>query len=75
MARVKIVAGSIELTVDGIDYTRRQVTSLLAQVAALAAAMNAEPDEETTPNLIGFTAHLERAPESYDASLPYEDED
>ena len=75
MARVKIVAGSIELTVDGIEYTRRQVTSLLAQVAALAAAINAETDEETTPNPIGFTAHLERAPESYDASLPYEDED
>ena len=75
MPRVKIVAGSIELTVDGIEYTRRQVTSLLAQVAALAAAMPAEPDEETTPNPIGFTAHLERAPESYDASLPSEDED
>ena len=75
MARVKIVAGSIELTVDGIDYTRRQVTSLLAQVAALAVTLNAEPDEETTPNPVGFTAHLERAPESYDAALPYEDED
>jgi hypothetical protein len=75
MARVKIVAGSIELSIDGIDYTRRQVTALLAQVAALAAAMNAEPDEEPTPNPVGFTAHLERAPESFDASLPYEDED
>jgi hypothetical protein len=75
MARVKIVAGSIELTVEGIDYTRRQVTALLNHVAALAAVMNAESDEEPTPNPVGFTAHLERAPESLDTSLPYDDED
>lgn len=75
MPRVKIVAGSIELTVDGIDYTRRQVTSLLNQVAAIAALMNAEQDEEAPTNPIGFTAHLERAPESLDTSLPYDDED
>jgi hypothetical protein len=75
MPRVKIVAGSIELTVDGIDYTRRQVTSLLNQVAAIAALLNAEPDEEAPTNPIGFTAHLERAPESLDLSLPYDDED
>ena len=73
MARVKIVAGSIELTVDGIDYTRRQVTSLLAQVAALAVTLNAEEEAPTNP--IGFSAHLERAPESLDTSLPYDDED
>ena len=75
MPRVKIVAGSIELTVDGIDYTRRQVTTLLNQVAAIAALMNAEQDEEASTNPIGFTAHLERAPESLDTSLPYDDED
>jgi hypothetical protein len=75
MPRVKIVAGSIELTVDGIDYTRRQVTSLLNQVAAIAALMNAEQDEEAPTNPIGFTAHLERAPESLDTSHPYDDED
>ena len=75
MPRVKIVAGSIELTVDGIDYTRRQVTTLLNQVAAIAAAMNAEQDEEAPTNPIGFSAHLERAPESLDLSLPYDDED
>jgi hypothetical protein len=75
MPRVKIVAGSIELTVDGIDYTRRQVTTLLNQVAAIAALMNAEQDEEAPTNPIGFSAHLERAPESLDTSLPYDDED
>ena len=75
MPRVKIVAGSIELTVDGIDYTRRQVTTLLNQVAAIAALMNAEQDEEAPTNPIGFSAHLERAPESLDLSLPYDDED
>jgi hypothetical protein len=75
MPRVKIVAGSIELTVDGIDYTRRQVTTLLNQVAAIAALMNAEQDEEAPTNPIGFSAHLERAPESLDTSLPYDDEE
>jgi len=75
MPRVKIVAGSIELTVDGIEYTRRQVTTLLNQVAAIAALMNAEQDEEAPTNPIGFSAHLERAPESLDTSLPYDDED
>jgi len=75
MPRVKIVAGSIELTVDGIDYTRRQVTALLNQVAAIAALLNAEQDEEAPTNPIGFSAHLERAPESIDTALPYDDED
>jgi hypothetical protein len=73
MPRVKIVAGSIELTVDGIDYTRRQVAALLQQVAALAALMDAQEEPSTNP--VGFTAHLERAPESLDSSIPYEDED
>ena len=64
MARIKIVAGSLQLTVEGVEYTRRQVTSLLNHVAALAAAMNAEPDEEPTTAPLGFTAHMERASDS-----------
>jgi hypothetical protein len=74
MTRVKIVAGSIELSIDGIDYTRRQVTALLNHVAALAAVISETEDEPDKP-AIGFTAQLERAPESLDTSLPYDDED
>lgn len=74
MARVKIVAGSIEVSVDGIDYTRRQVIALLDRAAALAALIDIAEEPEKAPS-IGFTAHLERAPESLETSLPYDDED
>lgn len=63
---VKITVGEVELRVEGVDWTRRQVTSLLTQVASIAVALvpDSEPEQPAQP--MGFTAHIERAPEVYE---------
>lgn len=69
MARVKIVAGSLQVTVDGLDYTQRQVTALLDHMVALAAVLEASEElsaSEGSSAPVGFTAHVERAPEFVD---------
>lgn len=66
MARVKIVAGAIQVTVDGIEYTRRQVTALLDHTVALAAVLEVSEElasSESSGTPIGFTATVERATE------------
>lgn len=64
MPRVKIEAGNISITVDGVDYTRRQVLALLDRVAALSALVSITEEVETDRPAVGFTAHLERAPDT-----------
>lgn len=71
---VKITVGEVELRVEGTDFTRRQITALLTQVASIAVALAGEPEPETPQQPMGFTAHIERAPEVYeDLSEWFED--
>jgi hypothetical protein len=63
---VKITVGEVELRIEGVDWTRRQVTSLLTQVASIAVALTADPEPDSPQQPMGFTAHIERAPEVYE---------
>jgi hypothetical protein len=63
---VKITVGEVELRIEGVDWTRRQVTSLLTQVASIAVALTADPEPDPPQHPMGFTAQIERAPEAYE---------
>jgi hypothetical protein len=63
---VKITVGEVELRIEGVDWTRRQVTSLLTQVASIAVALAGDPEPEAPQHPMGFTAQIERAPEVYE---------
>ncbi len=69
LTRVKIVIGEIEVSVVGADLAdvTRRATKLMKQAAALSVAAGMMSDEER-PH-IGFTSHLERAPEFVDRDL------
>lgn len=54
----------VEVRVDA-DLTPKQVRSLLAACAGIAAAL--EPDAPEAAATIGFTAHLERLPDDLPA--------
>jgi hypothetical protein len=56
--RVRVKVGDVEVTVEGVDYTRRQVRGLLGAVAGVAVMLT--PDEpERAP--VGFSVVTERA--------------
>lgn len=42
--KVRIAAGGVEITINGVDYTRRQIKDLLGEVAGVALAL-----EEVAP--------------------------
>jgi hypothetical protein len=63
---VKITVGEVELRIEGVDWTRRQVTSLLTQVASIAVALTGETEPDPPQQPMGFTAQIERAPEVYE---------
>jgi hypothetical protein len=69
--KVTVTVGAVSVCVVDVDYTRRQVERLLAQVAAIAAAVQPEPEERAP---MGFTAHVEREPTEM-AVTYYEDEE
>lgn len=73
--RVSVRVGEIRVDVDGLDYTRRQVNALVRHVASIAVALTeTQPEPERPP--VGFTAHLERAPDiEPDLSEFFEDEE
>lgn len=62
--KVTIQVGSVTVQASGLDITPRQIKSLLISCASIALSLTGEPEpepEERTP--IGFSAHLERAPD------------
>lgn len=61
--RIRITVGDIDLRMDGLELSKRDVKGLLQLAAGYAAALSqpAEPERESTP--IGFAAHIERAPD------------
>ncbi len=73
--KVHVVAGQVEIKVDGLDVTTATVLRLARTAASLALALaetSVEPEPERPP--LGFTAHVERLPEEI-LEEPYYDED
>jgi hypothetical protein len=42
--KIRILAGGVEISINGVDYTRRQIKDLLGEVAGVALAL-----EEVAP--------------------------
>lgn len=60
--KAKITVGDVEIELDGLDLTPRQVTALLKRAASVNLAMQVDEETETkTP--MGFSAQVELDPE------------
>jgi len=71
--KIKVEVGGIKISTQGIELTKRDINKLLESAGSIALAMldAADPgDDETEPvgPPMGFSAHLELAPD-----LPIED--
>ena len=63
--KVTVQVGSVTVQTKGLDLTRRDVHHLLKAAASIAVALgeqSAEPEPDRTP--LGFSAHIERLPET-----------
>ena len=70
--KVTVRVGDVHLTVTDLQLTRAQVRRLLMDCAGIAAAM--QPEAEAA-NPVGFSSHVERAPEPKSESYFTDDED
>ena len=70
--KVTVRVGEVSVTVEGLDYTRRQVRALLGSVYAVAALR--EPEEEERPP-VGFSVVTERADDPEQEAFFTDDED
>lgn len=67
--KIKVEVGGIKVSTEGLDLTKRDIHKLLEAAGSIALAMlEAAEDDEVTSPPIGFSAHLELAPD-----LPIED--
>ena len=60
--KVKVAVGDVELALEGVDLTPRQITAFVVKCASIAMALTGEEEAEAKAAL-GFTAHLELDPE------------
>lgn len=71
--KIRVTVGDIDIRLDGVDITHRQLRGLIRYAVGANAAVNvinAGDNEETEPKqALGFTAHIERLPEE----IPAED--
>jgi hypothetical protein len=68
MARVRVCIGSVDVRLDGVAVSLRQVRDLMKLAAALSVVAEGQEEEEArTP--VGFAAQIERLPEE----IPQED--
>jgi hypothetical protein len=71
--KIRIAVGDIDVRLEGIDLTPRQVRGLIKYAvgasAALALTQATEPEEPETKTPLGFSATIERLPEE----IPAED--
>ena len=74
--KARIIVGDVEIRTEGIELTKRQVVSLLREAAGIAVLMASTGSEEpdARQSAIGFTAHMERAPDEL-ADPYYDDEE
>jgi len=68
--KIRVAAGAVSIEVEGVDYTRAQLTKLANHVAGLAAALSEVEVEERAPMGFGVITEIADPPETY-----YEDED
>ena len=68
--KIRVAAGAVSIEVEGVDYTRAQLTKLANHVAGLAAILNETEVEERPPIGFGVITEIAEPPETY-----YEDED
>jgi len=71
--KIKVSVGGIKVSTKGIELTKRDIHKLLESAGSIALAMleaaeTAEEEPEPQSSAIGFSAHIERAPD-----LPIED--
>lgn len=61
--RIRITVGEVELRLDGLELTTRDVRSLMRHAAGIALAVDTPKDVtvdvEEPRSSLGFTAHLE----------------
>ena len=71
--KVRIAVGDVDIRLEGLELTKRQVKDLLTSAASIALALTGNEPEESRPP-IGFSAHIERAdPIEEDLSEYFED--
>ena len=72
--KLRISVGEVDLRVDGLELTKRQVKDLLTSAASIAVALVGSPEPEPERPPLGFSAHIERAePIEEDLSEYFED--
>ena len=75
--RVKVIAGSVEVTLSHADHAGpcplyRRAERLMLAAAGIAAVIGpGDPESDSEPEKapMGFSAHIERAPEFIDRDL------
>jgi|694.fasta_scaffold03440_40 hypothetical protein len=78
--RVRITVGDVELRLDGLELTPREVRALMRHAAGIALAVAPETpvavDVEEPRSSLGFTAHLELDTARHDPpSMPWWDDE
>lgn len=64
--KVRIAVGDVDIRLDGVDLTLRQVRGLVKYAVGAAAALSlagAETEDNETKHPLGFAATIERLPE------------
>lgn len=59
---VTVSVGEVSIKLRNVDYSTRQIHALVRMAASIAVALGSGDDEPERPPM-GFTAHLERAPD------------
>jgi hypothetical protein len=73
--KIRIVVGPVEIGINGLDVTERQVRRLMAEAGQIAARLlDDSPDAESEKQPMGFSATIERAPEPVPENY-YSDDD
>lgn len=63
-----ITVGDVTVRVEGLDLDKDDIVKLLRAAARIAKTLPTDEEPEPERNLLGFTAHLERAE-------PYQEQD
>lgn len=60
---VTVTVGEVTVKVRGVEWSTRTVMAVLRQVAGISMLTSTEVEVEPEKAPMGFSAHLERAPE------------
>lgn len=68
--RVRITVGEVEVRLDGLELTTREIRALMRHAAGIALAVDTSKDVtidvEEPRSSLGFTAHLELDPNRHE---------